>query len=166
MRHLIVISMLLLLSPAFAEDAPPPPCSDPAHRQFDFWIGSWEVHDADGKRQGSNVVSRVAGQCGLREDWTGADGTSGTSLNYYDPQDQLWHQDWVGQSGLILHLAGAREGRAMVMSGLREGPRGRAQDRITWRPLDDGRVEQTWEVSTDEGETWRVVFRGFYSRAD
>ena len=28
------------------------PCEDNAHRQFDFWLGEWQVHTADGKLAG------------------------------------------------------------------------------------------------------------------
>ena len=36
------------------------------------------------------------------------------------------------------------------------------QTRVTWRPLPDGRVRQTFESSTDGGKTWSVSFDGFY----
>ena len=37
-------------------------------------------------------------------------------------------------------------------------------DRITWTPEDDGTVRQVWEVSTDAGESWSVIFDGRYQR--
>ena len=36
--------------------------------------------------------------------------------------------------------------------------------RISWTPLDDGRVRQHWAVSPDAGETWHEVFDGYYTR--
>ena len=39
------------------------------------------------------------------------------SINYYDPADRKWHQDWVGGDGTILHLRGELVGNAMVLSG-------------------------------------------------
>jgi hypothetical protein len=30
--------------------------------------------------------------------------------------------------------------------------------------MDDGRVEQRWDQSSDGGETWATGFRGFYER--
>jgi hypothetical protein len=37
-------------------------------------------------------------------------------------------------------------------------------DRITWIPLEDGRVRQVWEASRDYGNTWQVLFDGTYAR--
>jgi hypothetical protein len=38
---------------------PPPPaaCSGPEYRQFSFWIGEWDVYEADGKPAGHNVIA-------------------------------------------------------------------------------------------------------------
>ena len=37
-------------------------------------------------------------------------------------------------------------------------------ERITWTPLDGGRVRQLWEQSQDQGKTWKSVFDGTYSK--
>ena len=42
---------------------------------------------------------------------------------------------------------------------------GMARHRITWTPNDDGTVRQVWNVSTDGGATWKVVFDGTYTRS-
>ena len=39
-------------------------------------------------------------------------------------------------------------------------------DRTTWTPLEDGRVRQHWESTTDGGKSWSTVFDGYYSRND
>lgn len=136
-------------------------CQAEEHRRFDFWLGSWEVH-AGGELAGRNEIRVVAGGCGLEESWTGAGGTRGTSLNYYDPADGRWHQLWVGSGGLILHLAGGLEDGSMVLTGERVAEGERLRDRITWSPLPDGGVRQLWEVSRDGGETWSPAFDGRY----
>ena len=41
---------------ANAQDAKPAPCSAPEHRQFDFWLGDWEVKGPAGKVAGRNMV--------------------------------------------------------------------------------------------------------------
>lgn len=56
-------------------------CNSPAQRQFDFWLGDWEVRDPDGQLVGRNRIRRVVGGCGLREEWRGKSGLVGTSLN-------------------------------------------------------------------------------------
>jgi len=39
-------------------------------------------------------------------------------------------------------------------------------NRVIWRPLADGRVNQSWEISRDGGATWTFVFDDIYSRVD
>jgi hypothetical protein len=52
----------------------------------------------------------------------------------------------------------------MVLAGSRQTPEGEVIDRITWIPLEDGRVQQVWDTSRDGGETWRVDFDGMYAK--
>ena len=140
-------------------------CAGPAFRAFDFWVGQWVVRDSTGTQVGASRITRIANGCGIREEWTGASGYRGTSLNYYDPNDDAWHQDWVGSDGLILHLTGGLDDDTMVLTGERPGEDGPVRDRIRWRLLDDGRVRQEWMTSTDSGTTWRQAFLGFYETA-
>jgi len=137
-------------------------CMENEFRQFDFWLGHWSVHDTTGSQIGTSRISRVADGCGIREEWTASNGNTGTSLNYYDKSDKKWHQDWVGGGGLILHLNGNKDGKTMTLSGKRIGQQGPVIDRISWTELQDGKVRQQWEVSTDEGKTWKKVFVGLY----
>lgn len=137
-------------------------CRSPEHRQFDFWLGDWEVANRAGAVVGGNRITRVSGGCGLLESWRGANGNEGTSLNWYEPQTGHWNQLWVG-SGLYLRLTGGLENGDMVLSGERQSPQGPVIDRIKWMPQDDGRVRQVWEVSRDSGATWQVVFDGMYT---
>lgn len=149
---------------------PPPaaavnPCDAPSFRQFDFWVGTWVVKDQKGNEIGKSEVTKVANGCGIRESWNGGVGSnSGTSLNYFDKTSGKWHQDWVGSSGTLLHLSGALEDKAMVLSGTRVTPKGQIIDRISWTLLADGRVQQEWNISTDGGRTWKKSFDGYYSR--
>ncbi len=149
---------------AAAADDVAPRCRAPEYRQFDFWLGEWEVRNAAGDVVGHNEVRRVAGGCGLLESWRGTGGGSGTSLNTYDAERGHWTQRWVGD-GTTLWLVGGLDGGRMVLSGTspRTTPRGAVLDRISWSALPDGRVRQLWEISPD-GENWSVGFDGYYSR--
>lgn len=144
-------------------------CATPEHRQFDFWLGRWEVRDPDGEVVGHNEIRRVAGGCGLLEIWRGVEGGAGTSINAYEADLGRWTQRWVG-TGSSLWLDGGIEkrpdGRSMVLAGtaLRSTPRGPVLDRLSWTPLPDGRVRQVWETSPDGGETWEEIFVGLYVR--
>ncbi len=141
----------------------PSPDRSPEQRQFDFWVGDWEVRDAKGLLLGHNRVVSLLGGSVLQEHWEGSQGGAGTSLNAYQPDRRSWRQCWIDSKGETLDLEGGLEGASMILKGVQEGPKGRVSQRITWTPLADGRVRQLWEQSRD-GVTWTVAFDGYYRR--
>jgi hypothetical protein len=150
------------------ESAPAPrtsPCAEETFRQFDFWVGEWEVRSADGKPAGENTISKEENGCAIVEHWRSANGGTGQSLNYFDPAANRWKQLWIGAGG-ILHMEGGLKDGAMIL----EGPlQYLGQDRVTrlrgtWSTLADGRVRQLFEESADDGKTWSVWFDGYYTR--
>ena len=141
------------------------PCPGEEYRQFDFWIGDWEVFDEAGTPQGTNHIEQILSGCALQENWVGAHGSVGHSFNAFDKNTGRWHQTWVDNGGLLLQLDGELEGDAMVLSGPGTSRDGEPiTHRITWTALDDGRVKQHWQVSPD-GEEWKDVFVGLYNQA-
>ncbi len=165
--------LILPLGAAAQQAAPvsptpaPKPCIAPENRQFDFWLGSWNVVNPKDQTAGSSEIQSILGGCVLLENWNGARGLSGKSFNIYDADAKKWHQTWVDSSGSMLLLDGEfREGR-MVLSGTHRGPgKEAAVERITWARIggDPDRVRQLWESSTDGGKTWKVSFDGTYIR--
>lgn len=138
------------------------PCTGPSFSAFDFWVGAWVVRNAAGEEVGRNTIRKVADGCALLESWTSAGGSTGTSLNFYDPVRDRWTQVWVGGGdGTRLHLEGGLEDGAMVLQGERVREGESVRDRITWTPMDDGTVRQTWDISTG-GEEWETSWEGIY----
>lgn len=142
------------------------PCAGEEFRQFDFWIGEWDV-TAGERSAGRNRITSILGGCALLEEYTATTGGyEGKSFNIYDSTAREWHQSWVDNQGLLLQLRGGLEDGSMVLSGERTDREGKPViDRIRWTPNGDGTVQQTWEVSPDGGETWNTVFDGTYARA-
>lgn len=141
----------------------PTMCASAQYRQFDFWVGEWDVHGPDGRFQGSNTIRSIQGGCALQEFWSGAGGGTGTSLNTYDFTTGKWHQTWVSGSMLLLLDGGFHDG-AMIMEGTTVGQNGRVlHNRITWTPIARDTVTQVWDTSPD-GVTWTTVFNGRYTR--
>lgn len=140
------------------------PCSDPAYRQFDFWLGEWEVRKPDGTLAGTNRIEKDYGGCVLRERYATPTGYTGESLNTYDVARKVWHQTWVDNSGLLLLLDGGLIDGRMVLEGPGQGPDGGAvRHRISWTPNPNGTVRQFWETN-DAGGKWTVAFDGMYTR--
>lgn len=171
-KLVIPVILLIIAAPALAQEekpipqTPPSPCGQPEASQFDFWLGEWNV-EAKGKMVGYNNISKLHGGCTLFEEYNAtAAPFEGKSFNYYDPSDESWHQVWVDNSGTRLHLAGGFANGSMVMSGERGTTTGTVTDRISWTDNPDGTVRQLWELSTDAGVTWQVLFDGLYRHPD
>lgn len=170
-RRIAFCLTLSFLLPAvvIAQDAPeppPPPCSSPAHREFDFWLGEWSVRNtaAPADRPAArNSITRVHGGCAIREEYHAPNGYSGTSVSFYDAARESWHQTWIDNQGRPIYLDGGRRGDSMVLT--ERGDDGRI-NRVTWTPLPGGRVRQLWEASADDGKVWKVVFDGIYEKRE
>lgn len=151
-----------LALPASAQQ--PPPCNGAAHRAFDFWLGEWQVHGANGKLAGNNSITSAHGGCVLRENYRTPGSYSGESINIYDASRKVWHQTWADSSGLLLMLEGGLQDGKMVLEGTGATAGGGViRHRITWTPNSDGSVRQHWE-STDASGKWITAFDGKYTR--
>lgn len=117
---------------------PASPCRLRAeHRQFDFWVGEWNVTGAGGGQAGTNIVQELLDGCVIQENWTGATGGRGRSINAYDPDTGEWHQTWVSAFDTgHLRMAGGWDGSIMAMDGVRTQPNGvQWIDSYTWTPV-------------------------------
>ena len=153
--------------PVNADEKPKAGCQDVTSRQFDFWIGRWKVSEK-GKPAGINHIERILDGCALLENWTGAKGGEGKSLNFFDREDGLWHQTWIDRSGGALFLSGKFESGAMRLEGARAATdkQPATRHRITWTALAGGKVRQLWESAPAGLEQWTTQFDGLYEPAD
>ena len=170
MPKVLTLSVLVLLalagtSTTRAEDGTAAkPCASLSHRQFDFWLGTWNVTQA-GKTAGQNKIESILNGCALMESWKGTGGVTGHSLNTYDSTRDVWHQTWVDSTGSLLTLEGRFKEGAMVLEGVASDEKGnKARQRITWTAPSRDEVRQLWQSSTDNGKTWKTEFDGLYSR--
>jgi len=159
-------ALLLVVAPLAAQQQPTAGCTAAEYRQFDFWEGDWEVTDSTGTVvMGTNVITREESGCALREQWRAGRGGTGQSLNFYERTTGRWSQVWVASNGNVLRLQGGFANGAMRMEGETRPPNGPViRNRITWTPLADGRVRQSWMISRDSGTTWHAGFDGWYRR--
>jgi hypothetical protein len=151
--------------PAWAQAAAAPPKCDAAeHRQFDFWVGDWNVTTA-GHQAGTNLITLEESGCVVHEHWTGAKGLTGQSFNFWDRLDRQWHQVWVDSAGNTLDLAGVFADGTLTFYGQKRQADGTTlKHRLSFHANADGTVRQLWETSTDAGKTWTVAFDGLYKK--
>jgi hypothetical protein len=170
MKSLISIMLLLALFTAGAACAQAQqaqfPCEDDARfSEFDFWIGEWDVHVADGTFAGSNAITSPYKGCVLIENWESAGGFVGMSINYLDHQSGEWVQIWNDHSGSQINIRGGLTDEGMLLVGTIHyiANNTTAPFRALFTPLPDGRVRQFFEQYDEEKEVWITWFEGFYS---
>lgn len=174
--------MLLLIAPAAfagqtAVPAPAPAvgppataaCSTDEQRQFDFWLGEWEVTGKAGKIVGHSRIEKTLLGCVIAEHWTstsGAGANDGKSYNLFNNRTRRWEQFWVDARGNRLMLTGGLVDGRMVLTAVGEVADAKSgihqRDRVSWTPNADGSVRQWWESSSDDGKTWTTTFDGLY----
>lgn len=104
------------------------PISDEPRRQFDFWLGEWDVrnmHLRDGSWKDSGearaLIRPIVDGGAVLEQWNGSVGGDpliGFSLRAYDPQLELWlvYLNWhAGQPGGFSLMHGRRGGERMEL---------------------------------------------------
>jgi hypothetical protein len=140
------------------------PCRAPHYRDFDFWIGEWQVYDPHEKQLlGQSSVTPEQEGCLIRENWKSKQGPeSGTSMNYFDVHDSTWHQMYIDNSGdarAFPPLTGNLvDGKMTLLSEMKDG----VQTRWTWYATAPGKVRQMAEQSADAGKTWNISWDSVY----
>lgn len=135
------------------------------YRQFDFWVGKWDVIGRNGQKVGSNIITKDEKGFLLTEKWTNSQGSTGTSINYYDPSDSKWKQTWIDAGGNVIHYEGGFVDGKMRMEGRLIQPNRKIEKRrVSYTLNNDGTVRLFIEKSKDNGQTWSVYFDGRYVR--
>ncbi|MDN3202766.1 hypothetical protein [Algoriphagus sediminis] len=160
MKNILAFALFLTLGVSYAQNTSP--CSSPEKRHFDFWVGEWHVFDTLDNKIGENRIQIIEGGCALQENWTGASGSNGTSLNYFDAADSTWNQLWLDNQGGILKLKGKIEESGLLK--MSSQPNNGQYNQITWTLLDNGNVSQKWDIFTADDDLLQTIFLGIYKR--
>jgi tetratricopeptide (TPR) repeat protein len=144
------------------------PCEDEEFRQFDFWLGDWDVTStADGSQQGTSHISKEMGGCVLWENWTAGGGINfGKSYNTYNINLHRWEQYWVDNTaGTIFFYGNLKNGVMDYWTDDVPQVNGTSLRRhLQFFNLPEGKVRQFSQGSTDGGKTWNVEYDLTYSK--
>jgi hypothetical protein len=164
-RVSLTLAVIALVAARLPAQAPPPVCTAQAFRNFDFWVGEWEVSDTGGHVIGKSTIERSSAGCAILEHWQPARGVDGNSINWYSAADSTWHQQWVGGGGWIARFAGSyRNGMIALTETESSLPPAAGRNRMSYMLLPDGRVKQWQDNTTDGGKTWKTQFVGYYRK--
>ncbi len=129
-------------------------------RDFDFWLGEWDVR-WDEDRCGTNVVELTLDGRVVLEQFDGRPGTQlrGMSVSVYDDREDVWRQTWVDSEGNYLQFAGGFKDGVMDLRGERDGYAVRMQ----WRDIRHDALTWLWQRSLDD-ESWVTSWELRYRR--
>jgi tetratricopeptide (TPR) repeat protein len=139
------------------------------NRQFDFWVGDWEVSTTPaGSAAGISHIERAIGDCVIWENWTslGNTGYSGKSYNIYNADFKRWEQFWVDNLGGVIHFYGGLKDGVMdfVTDDLPQPDGTKLKRHLQFFSLGPDRVRQFSQGSADGGKTWAVEYDLTYNR--
>ncbi|HKW09315.1 MAG TPA: nuclear transport factor 2 family protein [Gemmatimonadaceae bacterium] len=147
------------------------PCRhDERFRQFDFWVGDWDVRPTGQPAVGPparNTVTLDDNDCVVTEHWSAPSGSVGQSFNIFDRSYGQWRQTWVDNVAGQHDYRGRLVDGNMVFEGDTPAPNGRLgriPTRLTFFKLGPDSVRQYSEISADSGHTWQTSYDLTYVR--
>jgi len=148
----------------------PAGCTTPEHRQFDFWVGEWDVSPsaaASGVIIAESTIALLDQGCVIIEEWRPFGGAHGHSINSYDAGEGRWRQTWADATGRRTEYAGVLGADGVLrfddLSSPEAGsPPGRR--RMSFQRLADGGVRQWGEIEDAARGTWSVEWDLTYRR--
>jgi hypothetical protein len=149
----------------------PRPCPEPEYREFDFWVGKWDILNPQDDKVGTSIVTSELDGCVIMEDFIGSGGMRGRSMSVYDADLHLWFQRFVDNVVTSLRVDGGKVGDEMILTGshpyynFATGIPRQRDTKITWTPNADGSVHQLFENSFDGGPV-EPGFDGLYIHMD
>lgn len=144
------------------------PCmNDPHAREFDFWIGEWNVYQTGTQNlAGQSVIQKISGGCALLENWK-SQVSEGKSLNFVDDSTGKWKQVWVGSypNGKQDFVNGRYQDGVMQFDFYTKDAQGKpVLGRFRFFNQGADQVRQLSEVSSDGGKTWTTNYDFTYLR--
>ena len=142
------------------------PCRYSAEaRQFDFWIGEWDVKNTQGQPAGKSKIELLLGDCIIFENWTSAlpNIYTGKSFNLYNTIRKKWMQTWVDDKGAVIEFIDG-EYKDNKLTFITKPDEQQQITRLTFHNLNPDLVRQHFEVTSDNGKTWTTTTDLYYSR--
>ncbi len=138
------------------------------NRQFDFWVGEWNVVTTAGSiTAGKSRIEKILNGCVILENWTSATPPyEGKSLNTYNPALKRWEQFWADNSQGMIHFYGELKNGVMdFWTDSIPQPDGKPLKRhLQFLPMGPDKVRQFSRGSNDDGKTWFVEYDFTYNR--
>jgi hypothetical protein len=147
------------------------PCTAPEQKQFDFWVGEWDLtwpaQKAGELDHGTNSIKRILDGCVVQESFSGQDAMHlrGTSVSIFDATAGKWKQTWVDNEGGYLDFVGEfKDGQLILQREAIHMDGTKILQRMVWKNITAKELDWSWEASHDGGKTWQVQWPIHYKR--
>ena len=142
-------------------------------KYFDFWVGEWDliwqtVNSKTG--EGKNYISKKLNDHVIEENFKvinddNMKGFVGKSWSVYNKNNQTWYQTWVDNQGSYLDFVGEIDGNKRIFKREFTLSNGRlVKQRMVFYNIKENSFTWDWESSMDNGKSWDLKWRIFYSR--
>ena len=137
-------------------------------RQFDFWLGEWDLTWEGG--DGTNSISRILdGQViqerfAARQDDPNVPALQGLSISVYIPALGKWRQTWVDNNGSYMDFIGGFVGGEMALSMVRTLNGKTNTYCMVFYNITEDSLDWDWKRSEDGGQSWQLQWRIHYQR--
>lgn len=160
-------------------------CDAPEHRQFDFWLGTWDVDQriraADGSYKtftGRDTVMRALDGCAVVERWHGTveffwddmtqpERMAGLSVRAFDPDSGVWNIHWMDTRSPSFgepFTGRFKDGRGVFTLERTQADGTETISRITFDGIEEDSFDWELAISRDDGETWMVLWAAEFRR--
>ncbi len=141
----------------------------PENRQFDFWLGEWNVvvSGTDAPQVGTSKIESILNQCVVLENWTSARPPyAGKSFNIYNTNLKRWEQYWVDNTGGNIFFHGNLQNGVMDYwtDDITQADGKLLRRHLQFFKLDADTVRQFSQGSNDRGKTWSPEYDFTYHR--
>ena len=153
-------------------------CNSAEARQFDFWIGNWNIDQKIIQKDGTwletkardSVFSILKG-CAIEEHWNGdvqffwagmkePKPLEGFSIRYYDTSEKKWHIKWMDNFNPKLGdgmTGNFKNGKGQFFHE-NTTEKGTQISRITFSDITENSVHWDLSLSRDNGKTWTTIW--------
>jgi len=145
------------------------PCmNNPHNREFDFWVGQWNVyHTGTNYQVGKSSIENTSGGCLILENWTAVGNPDeGKSMNFLNPKTGKWEQHYMGIAGASQNYYNGeyREGAMQYEGDGVDKAGNKLFFRLTYFNEGSNQVRQLLEQSADSGKAWITLYDFTYKR--
>lgn len=173
-RSHLLLSLLVSSGLCSAQSAAPA-CLSPEARQFDFWLGEWELTGRHRlqpdvtqwqETRSTNSIRSVLDGCVTLETFQnlGPTAWSGMSVSTWNPQSHRWNQTWVDSQGSYITLSGEFADGRMVLVTPPRASNAALMNRMVYHDIAADSLIWSWELSHDGGRSWAPMWEITYRR--